>query len=105
MSREEARYGTKEAKEVIETREGDLTRLLAVNGKPLTDEQEKAEDRGIQKFIASPNEPNRQKQANSEDARKESRSHFQPVSDTLTLAQAEDLSRKQASEIESVHTK
>jgi hypothetical protein len=36
--------GVEETKEVVETKDGDLTRLLARNGQALSDEQQKEED-------------------------------------------------------------
>jgi hypothetical protein len=42
---ETEKSGAKETKEVVETKEGDLTRLLAINGIPLSEQQQKSEDR------------------------------------------------------------
>jgi hypothetical protein len=39
--------GTREVREVIETKDGDLSRLLSINGRPLTKQQERNEDQRI----------------------------------------------------------
>jgi hypothetical protein len=62
--------GVKETKEVIETKDGDLTRLLARNGQPLSDEQQKEEDDQMQKFVNAHEEQQKQRQAENEDVHK-----------------------------------
>jgi hypothetical protein len=67
---ETEKAGVKETKEVVETKDGDLTRLVARNDQPLTDEQQKEEDDRMQKFIHAHEEQQKQQQAEDEDIRK-----------------------------------
>lgn len=46
--------GKTESFEVVETRDGEVHRLLAVNGAPLTGKQRQNEDRRIQRLLTSP---------------------------------------------------
>src|SRR5690242_3840529 len=41
-------------KEVIETKQGDLDRLLSINGKAISEEQQKSENERLQKLVADP---------------------------------------------------
>jgi hypothetical protein len=59
--------GKDQVKTVIETLEGDLERLRAVNGKPLTPEQEKQEDQRIDGLIHNRREQRRLRRAKEED--------------------------------------
>lgn len=43
-------------KEVIETKQGDLDRLLSINGKAISEEQQKSENERLQKLVADPQE-------------------------------------------------
>ncbi len=43
-------------KEVIETKEGDLDRLLSINGKDISEQQQKSESERIQKLVSDPQE-------------------------------------------------
>jgi Tfp pilus assembly protein PilN len=43
-------------KEVIETKQGDLDRLLSINGKAINEEQQKSENERVQKILADPDE-------------------------------------------------
>jgi hypothetical protein len=67
---ETEKAGTKETKELVETTNGDLTRLLARNGQPLTPEEQKSEDQRIEKFMNDPGERQKRQQDANEDARK-----------------------------------
>jgi hypothetical protein len=62
--------GTRETSEVIETKDGNVTRLVERNGKPLTPEEQKSEDEKIEKFIGDPAEQQKQQRDESDDARK-----------------------------------
>jgi hypothetical protein len=62
--------GTRETNEVIETKDGTLTRLVERNGQPLTPEEQKSEDEKIDKFIADPAEQKKQQRDENDDARK-----------------------------------
>jgi hypothetical protein len=59
--------GNEEVKWVIETRDGDLDRLLSVNGKPITAEQETQENRRIERLLHKKDEQNKQRRAQQED--------------------------------------
>ncbi len=59
--------GKDQVKTVIETHEGDLERLRAENGKPLTPEQEKQEDQRIDNLIHNRREQRKLRRAKAED--------------------------------------
>jgi hypothetical protein len=46
-------YGKKQVKEIIETREGSLGRLLSINDRPLTAKQQEEEDQRVQELMTS----------------------------------------------------
>ena len=60
-------HGKVEVREVIETKDGDLSRLLAVNGRPLSEDEQQREDERIQKLIANPDEHRKSQRARNED--------------------------------------
>jgi hypothetical protein len=45
---EKEQYGKKQVEEIIETKEGSLSRLLSINDRPLTAKQQKEEDQRVQ---------------------------------------------------------
>lgn len=53
--------GIDQTKEVIETNEGALTRLIAEHGEPLTLEQQRNQDRSIEQFIRNPSQMKRER--------------------------------------------
>src|ERR1700689_5625937 len=55
--------GKKQVKWIVETREGDLTRLSSVNGRPITAEEQKQEDERIQNLVQKPAERKKQQRA------------------------------------------
>ena len=65
--------GQEQIRLVVETREGDLDRLRSVNGQPLTAEQEKREERRIQRLLHNSGEQRKRKHAQKEDARQTER--------------------------------
>jgi len=65
--------GTKEVLEVAETKQGDLTRLVAKGGQPLSDEQRKEEDQRTEEFIKNPEQQKKRQQEQDEDIRKAKR--------------------------------
>ena len=67
---ETVEHGTKETKEVVETKDGDVTRLVERNGQPLSPEEQKAEDERMDKFIHDPAEQKKQQQDVADDSRK-----------------------------------
>jgi hypothetical protein len=50
---EKEQYGKKQVEEIIETKEGSLSRLLSINGQPLTAKQQKEEDERVQELMTS----------------------------------------------------
>jgi hypothetical protein len=50
---EKEQHGKKQVEEIIETKEGSLSRLLSINGQPLTAEQQKEEDQRVQELLTS----------------------------------------------------
>jgi hypothetical protein len=50
---EKEQYGKKQVEEIIETREGSLSRLLSINGQPLTAKQLVEEDQRVQELMTS----------------------------------------------------
>jgi hypothetical protein len=62
--------GTGEVLEVAETKQGDLTRLVAKGGQPLSDEQRKEEDQRTEEFIKNPEQQRKRQREQDEDIRK-----------------------------------
>jgi hypothetical protein len=52
---------------VIETKDGDLSRLLSINGRPLTKQEERNEDQRIQQLTKHPAEQRKLQQARNDD--------------------------------------
>jgi hypothetical protein len=50
---EKEQYGKKQVEEIIETKEGSLSRLLSINDRPLTAKQQKEEDQRVQELMTS----------------------------------------------------
>ncbi len=50
---EKEQYGKKQVAEIIETREGSLSRLLSINDRPLTAKQQAEEDQRVQELMTS----------------------------------------------------
>jgi hypothetical protein len=50
---EKEQYAKKQVEEIIETKEGSLSRLLSISDRPLTAEQQKEEDRRVQELVTS----------------------------------------------------
>jgi hypothetical protein len=50
---EKEQYGKKLIEEIIETREGSLSRLLSINDRPLTAKQQEEEDQRVQELMTS----------------------------------------------------
>ena len=58
----------REVREVIETQYGELSRLLYVNGRPLSEEEQRKEDQRIQTLASNLGEHRKQQQARNEDS-------------------------------------
>jgi hypothetical protein len=50
---EKEQHGKKQVEEIIETKEGSLSRLLSINGQPLTTRQQTEEDQRVQELMTS----------------------------------------------------
>ena len=50
---EKEQYGKKQVEEIIETKEGSLSRLLSINGQPLTAKQQEEEDQRVRELMTS----------------------------------------------------
>ncbi len=50
---EKEQFGKKQVEEIIETREGSLSRLLSINGQPLTAKQQVEEDQRVQELMTN----------------------------------------------------
>jgi hypothetical protein len=51
---EKEQYGKKQVEEIIETKEGSLSRLLSINDRPLTAKQQEEEHQRVQELMTSP---------------------------------------------------
>jgi hypothetical protein len=67
---ETGKAGAREVMAVIETSDGDLTRLLSRNGQLLTDQQRAEEDHRTEKFINNPEEQRKRQHDQNEDIHK-----------------------------------
>ncbi len=63
--------GKTEVLEVVETNDGEIHRLLAVNGNPLSDKERQNEDRRIRKLLANPDEFRERQKNAAHDAEQE----------------------------------
>ena len=50
---EKEQYGKKQVEEIIETKEGSLSRLLSINDRPLTAKQQEEEDQRVRELMTS----------------------------------------------------
>ena len=50
---EKEQYGKRQVEEIIETKEGSLSRLLSINDRPLTVKQQEEEDKRVQELMVS----------------------------------------------------
>jgi len=57
-------------REVVETKDGVIYRVMGVEGRPLSAEERNQEDQRIQKLLKNPGEQKKQQKARDEDARK-----------------------------------
>lgn len=67
---ETEKSGKKEVKEVVETKDGDLKKLLSTNGQPLNQSQEKAEETRLQKLVSNPQEQQKLQRSRADDEKK-----------------------------------
>jgi hypothetical protein len=67
------RDGRVETHEICQTDAGAVDRLVAINGQPLSAEQQKREDARLQELLANPSEIRRERQKQREDSAKQDR--------------------------------
>jgi hypothetical protein len=65
----EIRSGIAEVRWVVQTKQGDLDRLLSVNGEPISPERQRQEDRRIASLLNKPDATKKQQRAQQKDAR------------------------------------
>jgi len=64
---ETRKSGKTEVREVVETKDGDLDRLISVNGKPLPEDQRSERQRGLQRLTSNPAELKKSQREKDED--------------------------------------
>jgi hypothetical protein len=64
---ETRKSGKTEVREVVETKDGDLDRLISVNSKPLPEDQRSERQRGLQRLISNPAELKKTQREKDED--------------------------------------
>lgn len=79
--------GTTETEEVVETPHGNLMRLVARNGQPLSPEEQKQEDQKLQKFVSDTGAQQKQRHDLDEDEHK-TRDLLAMLPDALTYSYA-----------------
>jgi len=65
---EEKDAGKKQVQEIVETKDGSLSRLLSTDGRPLDAKQQQKESRRIQRLVSNPGEQRKLQQASSKKA-------------------------------------
>jgi len=85
---ETMKAGTLETRRVVETKDGDVTRVVSRNGKPLSAEEQKVEEERVDKFIHDPREQQKQQKDARQDAHK-TRELLALLPDALTYSSAE----------------
>ena len=60
--------GKKQVQEIVETKDGSLSRLLSTDGRPLDAKQQQKENRRIQRLVSNPGEQRKLQQASSKKA-------------------------------------
>jgi len=84
----ETHSGKEEVKCVVETKQGALDRLVSVNGKLISAEQQKQEDRRIASLLNKPDVTKKRQRAQQRDAR-ETEDLFRMLPDALTVKYGE----------------
>jgi hypothetical protein len=82
VDREE--QGEKKAKEVVQTVQGSLDRLVGADGHPLNDHQQQQETKRIEALVRNPEEQQRLEQSKRKDA-EQCRSFFRMIPDAFTF--------------------
>jgi len=81
--------GALQTKQVVETKEGSLDRLLAVNGKSLSLEQQRHEGERIMKIAHDPEQRHKLEEARKKDA-EQCRNFLQMIPDAFTFSYADE---------------
>ena len=84
---ERERQGKKKAKEVVQTGQGSLDRLVAVDGKPLSAKEQQEEKERIGNLIRNPSEQQKLEQTRKKDA-EQCKAFFKMLPDALTFIYA-----------------
>lgn len=71
FSKTSAKPGLSKTYDVIETKKGEVQRLIAINGHPLNAEQQRQEQERMQKFLSDPDEQAKRRESASKDYKKE----------------------------------
>jgi hypothetical protein len=79
--------GKKKAKEVVQTGQGSLERLVAVDGRPLNHKEEQDESRRIENLVKNPAEQQRLEQKKRKDA-EQCKAFFKMIPDALIFSYA-----------------
>src|SRR5437588_4335969 len=58
---------SRQSREVVETKDGVIYRVMGIEGRPLSAEERKQEDQRIQKLLKNPGEQKKQQKARDED--------------------------------------
>jgi hypothetical protein len=65
--------GKTEVREVVETKDGDLDRLISVNGKSLAEDQQRERERGLQRLVSNPAELRKSQRERNQDVERSQR--------------------------------
>ncbi len=65
---EKEESGKKQVQEIVQTKDGSLSRLLSIDDRPLTVKQEQKENQRIQKLVSNPDEQRKLQQARNTEA-------------------------------------
>lgn len=79
--------GKKQTKEVVETREGTIERLIAIDGHPLTPEEQQRESERIERLVNEPGERQKQEENRKKDAQ-QCKELFTMISDAFLFSYA-----------------
>src|SRR5438128_2117777 len=79
--------GKKKAKEVVQTGQGSLDRLVALDGRPLTANEQQQENKRIESLVKNPQEQQRLEQTKRKDA-EQCKAFFQMIPNVFTFSYA-----------------
>lgn len=64
---EKEEFGKRQVKEIVETKNGSISRLLSIDGRPLTAKEQQKENQRIQKLVSNPDEQRKLQQARNKE--------------------------------------